>query len=70
MKIPRTEEEIIEFIQRSGLIGLSLFTLYLLFNLIIFDKIVLSEPNRMILYLEVGLVSGILGSMFVKPKKE
>ncbi len=65
--IPKTEEELIEFTRRSGLIGLSLFTLYLLFSLIIFDKIVLSEPNRMILYTEIGLVSGILGSVFAKP---
>jgi len=68
VKLPRTEKELIEFIRRTGLVGLSLSTLYILYHVLIFDAVILSEPNPIILYMEIGLVSGILGSAFARPR--
>lgn len=66
--IPKTEDEVMEFIRRAGLIGLSLTILCILFSMLIVDVVTLSEPNNIVLYVEIGLVSGFLGSAFAKPK--
>lgn len=68
VKMPKTEEEGLDFIRRTGLIGLSLTVLYILYNVLILDVVTLSEPNRIILFIEIGLVFGFLGSAFVKPR--